>query len=486
MEQEKLGCSICLNLLKDPVTIPCGHSYCMNCIRSYWDEEDQKETHSCPQCRQTFRPRPDLVRNTVMADLVEEVKKTRPKAASIDLCYAGPGDVSCDFCTGRKLKAVKSCLQCLVSYCDQHLQPHYQSPAFKKHKLVNPSRKLEENICSRHDKMMEIFCRTDQQCICYLCSLDEHRGHDTVSAAAERNDKQRELAENREKIQQRIREKEEGMKVLQQEMAELRRRSSELELLSQTDDHIQFLQNYTLLGRLSEATDSAVSDATDKPQDVLREESTESSQMNAEVGVLLSQADRKIRDKLLKYSCQTTLDPNTAHYCIKVEDRFRATFNFTTKPLGRDHPDRFTDWYQVLCRESTADSCYWEVEWEGSSVFIAVSSKSISRAGAESAFGSNDKSWSLQCFSDGYEFRHNNSRTPVSGPPSSRIGVCLDQSVVGNGYGGTYKKRTLSFYSITDAMTLLHKVNICYDWQVCLGFGLYDGSSAEICKLSNT
>uniref|UniRef100_A0A3P8TUB1 FinTRIM family, member 67 n=1 Tax=Amphiprion percula TaxID=161767 RepID=A0A3P8TUB1_AMPPE len=266
MGEPSTNCSICLDLLKDPVTIPCGHSYCMDCIRSYWDGEDQRETYSCPQCRQMFRPRPDLVRNTVMADLVEEVKKTRSKA---DLCYAAPGDVSCDFCTGRKLKAVKSCLQCLVSYCDQHLQPHYDVPALKNHKLVDPSKKLQENICSGHNEVMKIFCRTDQQCICYLCSLDEHKGHDTVSAAAERNDKQRELAENREKIQQRVREKEEGVKVLQQEIAELRRRSSELELLSQTDDHIQFLQNYTLLGRLSEATDSAVSD---EPQDVLSED----------------------------------------------------------------------------------------------------------------------------------------------------------------------------------------------------------------------
>uniref|UniRef100_A0A3B5AGT3 E3 ubiquitin/ISG15 ligase TRIM25-like n=1 Tax=Stegastes partitus TaxID=144197 RepID=A0A3B5AGT3_9TELE len=227
MDLEKLSCSICLDLLKDPVTIPCGHSYCMNCIRSHWDEEDQKETHSCPQCRQTFRPRPDLVRNTMFADLVEEVKKTRLQSAPADLCYAGPGDVSCDFCTGRKLKAVKSCLQCLVSYCEQHLQPHYDVAALKKHKLVDPSRKLEENICSRHNEVMKIFCRTDQQCICYLCLMDEHKGHDTVSAAAERKDKQRELAANRDKIQQRIKEKENSVKVLQQEIAELRRIKAE-------------------------------------------------------------------------------------------------------------------------------------------------------------------------------------------------------------------------------------------------------------------
>uniref|UniRef100_A0AAZ3Q1D7 Fish virus induced TRIM protein n=1 Tax=Oncorhynchus tshawytscha TaxID=74940 RepID=A0AAZ3Q1D7_ONCTS len=218
LDQDQFCCSVCLDLLKEPVTIPCGHSYCRSCIEGCWDQDVLKGVYSCPQCRETFIPRPNLRKNNMLAEVVEKLRKTGLQAAPPPaLCYAGPGDVVCDVCTGtRKQKALMSCLACLASYCETHLQPHYESPAFKKHKLVKATAQLQEKICSHHDKLLEVYCRTDQQCICYLCTMDEHKGHDTVSAAAERTEKQRQLGMSQQKVQQRFQEREKELKELQQ------------------------------------------------------------------------------------------------------------------------------------------------------------------------------------------------------------------------------------------------------------------------------
>uniref|UniRef100_A0A3B1KFV1 E3 ubiquitin/ISG15 ligase TRIM25-like n=1 Tax=Astyanax mexicanus TaxID=7994 RepID=A0A3B1KFV1_ASTMX len=190
LDQDQFSCPVCLDLLKDPVALPCGHSFCMVCINGCWDLEDQRGIYSCPQCRETFTPRPVLRRNNMLAEVIKKLKKTELQAASPAHCYAGAGDVECDFCTGRKLKAVKSCLMCLASFCEAHLKPHYEVPSWKTHKLVKASTRLQEKICSQHEKLIEIYCRSDQQLICYLCTMHEHKGHDTVAAVAERTERQ--------------------------------------------------------------------------------------------------------------------------------------------------------------------------------------------------------------------------------------------------------------------------------------------------------
>uniref|UniRef100_A0A674B1E6 Tripartite motif-containing protein 16-like n=1 Tax=Salmo trutta TaxID=8032 RepID=A0A674B1E6_SALTR len=519
--QDQFCCSVCLDLLKEPVTIPCGHNYCRSCIEGCWDQDVLKRVYSCPQCRETFTPRPNLRKNNMLADMVAELKKTGLQAAPPPaLCYAGPGDVACDVCTGtRKQKALMSCLVCLASYCETHLQPHYESPALKKHKLVKATSQLQEKICSHHDKLLEVYCRTDQQCICYLCTMDEHKGHDTVSPAAERNEKQRQLGMSQQKVQQRFQEREKDLKELQQavesfkrsaqaaveasdqiftelirsiegrssevkeliraqekaqvsqaeglleqlkqEIAELRKRSTELEQLSHTEDHIHFLQYF---GDVSKT----VSELREKLEDFLKGEWTKISTTVNIVDVLLP-PEPKTREQLLQYSCQLTLDPNTAHRHLSLSKGNRKMTNTDQVQPYPDHPDRFTNYRQVLCREGLSGRCYWEVEWSGD-VYTAVSYKDISRKGSDNIFGFNNKSWSLQYYSGGYWFRHNNAVTKVSGPQSSRVGVYLD-----------HKAGTLSFYSVSDTMTLFHRVQTTFTQPLYPGFWL--NGTAELVKL---
>ncbi|XP_063322714.1 tripartite motif-containing protein 16-like [Pelmatolapia mariae] len=549
LDRETFACSICLDLLMDPVTIPCGHSYCMNCIKTHFDEDDRKGLHSCPQCRKTFTLRPVLEKNTILAALVEQLKKTGLQAAPAEVhCYAGPDDVACDVCTGRKLKAIKSCLVCVISYCGKHIQLHFESPAFEKHKLVAPSKKLQENICSRHDEVMKIFCRTDQQSICYLCTMDEHKGHETVPAAAERTEKQKELEVSRLNIQQRIQEREKDVKLLQQEVeaingsadkavehsekiftelirliqkrssdvkqqvrsqqetevsrvkelqekleqeiAELKRKDGELEQLSRTEDHNQFIHSYPSLSALSKSTHSssinirplsyfedvtaAVSETRDKLQDILREEQTNISLTVTEVDVLLSPPEPKTRGEFLKYSREITLDPHTANKWLFLSEGNRKVTFMRQQQFYCDHPERFTEYSQVLSRESLCGRCYWEVECRGKAVRVAVSYKKFSHD--DLGFGNNDKSWALHWYKmkANYTFLHNKVQTDLSGPWSSRVGVYLH-----------HRAGILSFYSVSETMTLLHRVQTTFTQPLYAGFRLYysDGDTAELIKV---
>ncbi|KAM6919087.1 tripartite motif-containing protein 16-like [Xenentodon cancila] len=307
LDQETLRCLICLDLLKDPVAIPCGHSYCLNCIKTFWDEEEEKKIPSCPQCRRMFTPRPELLKNTMLAAVVEQLKKTGLQAAPADHCYAGPEDVVCDFCSGRKLKAIKSCLVCLASYCEEHLQPHYDVTPLKKHKLVDPSKNLQDNICSHHDEVMKMFCRTDQKCICYLCSVDEHRGHDTVSAAAERTERQREMEVSRQQIQQKIQDREKDVKRLQQEVEAINQSADQ----TVEDSEKMFTELISLIQKRS----------SDVKQQIRSQQETEVSRVK-ELEEKLQQeiTDLKSKDAELK---QLT---NTKDHIVFIRNSTTATY----------------------------------------------------------------------------------------------------------------------------------------------------------------
>ncbi|XP_062266029.1 tripartite motif-containing protein 16-like protein [Platichthys flesus] len=187
--------------------------------------------------------------------------------------------------------------------------------------------------------------------------------------------------------------------------------------------------------------------------------------------VLLRQPEPQTRADFLRYSQEITLDPNTANRYLLLSEGNRKVRRVWKQQSYSDHPDRFTCWCQVLSRESLTGRCYWEV---GVGVHVAVTYKNISRAGNshECRFGYNDKSWSLVCAGSSYIFLYNSIETPVSGPVSSRVGVYLDHSA-----------GVLSFYRVSDTMTLLHRVQTTFTQPLYAGVGIGSGATAEFCKL---
>ncbi|XP_029380841.1 E3 ubiquitin-protein ligase TRIM47-like isoform X2 [Echeneis naucrates] len=296
VDQEQFCCSVCLETLRDPVTIPCGHSYCLDCIEDYWNRTKQKGQYSCPQCRQVFNPKPLLSRNTVLGELLEKFQKSRFQASAQQ--PETPDEVKCSVCTLRKSKAAKSCLVCSESYCVPHLKVHEERFHGKAHQLIPASDHLKEKLCPEHDKVLRLYCRTEQQCVCSQCVKDRHKGHEAVPVAEERATQQKKLQETSLKsvqkwkdtekelryiikyikhsadavveeserifsrlirsiekqscevkelirVQERaaVSQAEEQLEKIQREAAAARRMDAELEKFCRTQDHIHFLQN---------------------------------------------------------------------------------------------------------------------------------------------------------------------------------------------------------------------------------------------------
>ncbi|XP_048850891.1 NACHT, LRR and PYD domains-containing protein 12-like isoform X5 [Brienomyrus brachyistius] len=205
---------------------------------------------------------------------------------------------------------------------------------------------------------------------------------------------------------------------------------------------------------------------------VLEDPSCKLEKLNVDHG-----GECRTRPGLQKYSCQLTLDPNTAHrlLCLSEGNR-KATRGGEDHPYP-DHPERFDGWPQVLCRESLTGRCYWEAEWGGAGAWIGVTYKGIGRKGGRGCrLGANDKSWILHCETHNYSVRHKNKRTliPIEPSGSCRVGVYLD-----------WGAGALSFYRVSsDGLTLLHRVTSSFTEPLCPGiYFYYTNSSVSLCML---
>uniref|UniRef100_A0A8C5R871 Uncharacterized protein n=1 Tax=Leptobrachium leishanense TaxID=445787 RepID=A0A8C5R871_9ANUR len=203
--RDELTCSICLNIYTDPVTLPCGHSFCRTCIGDVLDTQEGSGAYKCPECRAESQERPALVKNRKLRNIADNIRSTHPEQEE-----AG---IPCTYCDSP-VPAAKTCLHCEASLCDKHLKKHSKSA---EHVLTEPTTSLENRKCSVHKKVLEYYCCEDTACICVSCSLaGEHRGHqvETLNEASEKKKEKlrnilQKLTSQREEAEKRVQNLEE-------------------------------------------------------------------------------------------------------------------------------------------------------------------------------------------------------------------------------------------------------------------------------------
>ncbi|CAL8290612.1 unnamed protein product [Lota lota] len=529
--EEDFSCPICLDVFNSPVTTPCGHNFCRTCITRFWDDQVQ---YKCPVCNELFHTRPDLQVNTFISEMVHQFRSSvRVKVQPL------VEPVPCDVCTGTQLKAVKSCLVCFTSYCQTHLEPHQRVAVLKKHQLVEPMDRLEDRMCKKHDRLLELFCQTEQMCVCLFCTVLDHKSHPVVPLKEEYEVKMAQLRNIESEVQQMIQERQrkiqeikgtvdrskadadreiadgvqvftalkrsiekcqndlnktikkklkstekqaEGLiKELEQEIKDLTNRSSEVKQLSHTKDHVHFLQTFRSLKDPPPTRDWTTVEV--RPPSYVGTLRRSLDQLKETLNMEMKKVP-DLRSALKKYACELTLDPNTAHRRLSLSEDNRKVTRVGEELSYPDHPERFDSHRQVLCREALTGRCYWEVEWKGL-VAIGVTYRGITRRGgvADSRLGENNKSWSLVCHDGGYSARYNGIGTVIRLPPSgsNRVGVYLDRPA-----------GTLSFYRVSpdvggssDTLTHIQTFQSTFTQEDLLpGFRLLVvGASVSLCRL---
>nr|XP_046185463.1 E3 ubiquitin-protein ligase TRIM39-like isoform X4 [Oncorhynchus gorbuscha] len=240
LSEESFQCSICLEVFVEPVSTPCGHSFCKACLQGYWDHSKK---FLCPMCKKSYSRRPELSINRVLAEIAahfqglevgavspntkggavagspvagHRIHGESPAAAAEGGEFARAGEVPCDACIGRKMRALKSCLNCPGSFCEAHLRHHKKVKSLTFHRLVEPVHHLEEKLCKKHERLLEVYCRNDHGCVCISCAEATHKTHEIVSVDREWKKKMNYLGKRRSELKYMIKERTKKLEEIKQ------------------------------------------------------------------------------------------------------------------------------------------------------------------------------------------------------------------------------------------------------------------------------
>ncbi|XP_036452738.1 E3 ubiquitin-protein ligase TRIM39-like [Colossoma macropomum] len=437
LSEDQLQCSICLDVFTDPVTTPCGHNFCMVCLEECWDSSSRCQ---CPVCQTDFSKRPDLCVNTFISGLAAQFKKSdQVKSSRAPEKRPSSSQLLCDICSEKKSPALKSCLICMTSYCETHLEPHQRVTSLKKHKLMDAVENLEDYICQKHERPLELFCRDDQTSVCQFCTETDHKTHSTVPIEEESGERKTQLVKTQVEVQQMIqdrlkkieeikhsvklnkkiteeekadseevfrallrciersqaellevmeekqkaaeRQAEEFIKELEQEITELKRRDTELEQLSHTEDHLHLLQVYpSLCSRPHTKNWTDVRINTHLRVETLRRalswlRESVSNEMEKFVAIELKAVQQ--------YAVDVTLDPDTANPNLILSDDGKQVTDGDTEQNLPENSERFDECPCVLGKEGfSSGRFYYEVQVSGKTEWeLGVTTESSNRKG---------------------------------------------------------------------------------------------------------
>ncbi|XP_018416420.1 PREDICTED: E3 ubiquitin/ISG15 ligase TRIM25-like [Nanorana parkeri] len=492
--RQELDCFICLSTYTDPVNLRCGHNFCRVCIDCVLDTQEGSEGYSCPECREEFQDRPVLQRNITLRNIAETFRSTQPDQEKTG--------IFCTYCIHSPVPAVKSCLLCEASLCDNHRRVHSKSP---EHVLTEPTTSMEKRKCSIHRKILAYYCIADAACICVSCRLDgEHQGHkvETLDEASERKKQKlsnllQKLITEREETEKKIQSLQERKGKLQEKEAgvtervtalfrDLRRHPEDLEkrVLREISRQEERLSHPNLIQKL-EIKKAELSrkmghieemcNMTD-PLTVLQESDT-GDLCDTEEG---DDEDRERHDKLLhdggdldvaglshtlhsglsdmmkgvnvcfiiQEASDIVLDVNTAHNNLQISEDMKTVSRSDIRQNRPETPERFQFWSQVLSSQSfDSGRHYWEVDVsESENCAVGMCYPSIERGGMKSGIGRNNKSWGLYSYDNGCYLKYDKMSGYIPHDnPIDRVRIYLD-----------YEAGQLSFYDLCDPIRHLH------------------------------
>ncbi|XP_018424408.1 PREDICTED: E3 ubiquitin/ISG15 ligase TRIM25-like [Nanorana parkeri] len=511
---EQLECSICLSIFTDPVMLRCGHNYCRVCIDRVLDTQERSGGYSCPECRDEFQDRPALQRNIFLRNIVESFLSAQP-----DLYESG---VFCTYCFHAAVPAVRSCLLCEASLCDNHLRVHSKAP---EHVLCDPTTSLQIRKCSIHKKILEYFCIQDSVCICVSCCMTgKHQGHQTESLDKVSEKKKKKLRNDLQKLnikrnamesrvrslqerRRKVEEKKDGetkkvtvlfrdlrRRLEDQERRVLREISGQAERvslslndlihqleikkdeLSRRMRHIEELCNMTdPLTVLQEADTGDLCDTKDEGfEDREREDNLlhdgEDLDMAAISHTLLTGFSDIVTEVKVCFSmdkpANLSLNVNTACNKLHISDDMK-TASCLPNQNRPETPQRFKVYPQVISSQSfSLGRHYWEVDVGESQWWrLGVCYPSIDRKGVQSWIGYNQKSWGLYRFHGQYWAIHDSQEIQLQDSIScDRVRIYLD-----------YEAGKIFFWAMCDPIRHLHTFTATFSEPLHAAFGVWKG-----------